>query len=74
MPNLVSNWGYILKEVRTILRQNGLSSLLSVISLTLIFFVAILAATSWQLSTGLVRALENEAEISVYYEIGRAHV
>jgi len=66
MSKLVSNLGYVFQEVRTILRLNGLSSLLSVISLTLIFFVAILAASSWQISTGLVRALEKEAEISVY--------
>jgi len=71
MSKLMSNLGYVFQEVRTILRLNGLSSLLSVISLTLIFFVAILAASSWQISTGLVRALEKEAEISVYYDAAR---
>lgn len=71
MPKILSNLGYVFREMRTILKLNGLSSLLSVISLTLIFFVAILAAGSWQISDTLVRALEKEAEISVYYDTTR---
>lgn len=71
MSKLMSNLGYVFQEVKTILRLNGISSLLSLISLTLIFFVAILAMSSWQISTSLVQALENEAEISVYYDAAR---
>ena len=71
MSKLLSNLGYVFQEVKTILRLNGISSLLSLFSLTLIFFVAILAMSSWQISTSLVQALENEAEISVYYDAAR---
>ncbi len=71
MSKLLSNLGYVFQEVKTILRLNGISSLLSLLSLTLIFFVAVLAMSSWQISTSLVQALENEAEISVYYDAAR---
>jgi len=71
MSKLLSNLGYVFQEVKTILRLNGISSLLSLLSLTLIFFVAVLAMSSWQISTSLVEALENEAEISVYYDAAR---
>lgn len=71
MSKLLGNLGYVFQEVKTILRLNGISSLLSLLSLTLIFFVAILAMSSWQISTSLVRALEGEAEISVYYDTAR---
>lgn len=71
MSKLLGNLGYVFQEVKTILRLNGISSLLSLLSLTLIFFVAILAMSSWQISTSLVRALEGEAEISVYYDAAR---
>jgi len=71
MSKLLSNLGYVLQEVKTILRLNGISSLLSLVSLTLIFFVAILAMSSWKISTSLVQALEREAEISVYYDAAR---
>lgn len=71
MSKLMSNLDYVFQEVKTILRLNGISSLLSLVSLTLIFFVAILAMSSWQISTSLVQALESEAEISVYYDAAR---
>lgn len=71
MSKLMSNLDYVFQEVKTILRLNGISSLLSLVSLTLIFFVAILAMSSWQISTSLVQALESEAEISVYYDADR---
>lgn len=67
-PKPLSNLAFTFREARTILSLSGLSSLLSVISLTLIFFVAILAGSSWWLSSVLVDALKSEAEISVYYE------
>ena len=63
----ISNTAFAFREARTIFSHSGLSSLLSMISLTLIFFVAILAGSSWWLSTALVEALKDEAQISVYY-------
>ncbi len=59
---------YFLKEIKTIFLLNGFSSLLSLLSLILIFFVVMLAISGWWISTDLVQAIRNEAEISVYYE------
>ncbi len=63
----IRNFKYYLSEVRTILKLNGISSLLSVLSLSLIFFVTALTLTGWRLSTDFAQALKNEAEISAYY-------
>lgn len=67
MRDFVKNMGYFLSEVRTIFSLNGFSSVLSIVSLILIFFVALLAVSGWWVSSDLVKALQNEAEISVYY-------
>lgn len=64
------NLGYYLREVKTIFFMNGFSSVLSMISLIMIFFIVMLAAGSWRISTDLVEALRNEAEINVYYDTG----
>lgn len=61
------NFKYYLSEVKTILKLNGISSLLSILSLSLIFFVTALTLTGWQLSTDFAASLKNEAEISAYY-------
>ena len=60
------NFKYYLSEVKTILKLNGISSLLSILSLSLIFFVTALTLTGWQLSTDFAASLKNEAEISAY--------
>lgn len=65
----IANLGHYFKEVLTILKLNKLSGLLSVFSLTLIFFVALMAAGSWRVSVEVVKALEQEAEVSVYYDL-----
>jgi len=68
MRSFTKNMGYFLKEIKTIFLLNGFSSLLSLLSLILIFFVVMLAISGWWISTDLVQAIRNEAEISVYYE------
>lgn len=67
MGDFLRNIGYFLSEVKTIFVLNGFSSALSMVSLTLIFFVVLLAVSGWQVSTDLVNSLQNQAEISVYY-------
>ncbi len=67
MGDFMKNTGYFLSEVRTIFLLNGFSSVLSLVSLMLIFFVALLALSGWWVSSDFVKALRNEAEISVYY-------
>lgn len=66
MGKLLKNTGYFLREVRTIFFLNGFSGVLSAVSLTMIYFIALLGLTGWLVSAGLVEALRNEAEISVY--------
>lgn len=67
MGDFLKNMGYFLSEVRTIFLLNGFSSFLSLLSLILIFFVALLALSGWWVSSDFVSALRNEAEISIYY-------
>lgn len=67
MADFIRNSGYFLSEVRVIFSLNRASSMLSVLSLTLIFFILLLAVTGWRTTAILVQALEEEAEISVYY-------
>jgi len=63
----MNNLGYFFREMKTILRLNGFSGVLSVVSMSLIFFVALLAVTGWWVSSEMVRELRAQAEISVYY-------
>lgn len=67
MADFIRNSGYFLREAKTIFSLNRISSVLSVLSLTLIFFILLLAVTGWRTTAILVQALEEEAEISVYY-------
>ena len=67
MFKILRNTSYYLSEVKTILKLNGISSFLSVISLALIFFITTLTLSGWWLSTAFTTALESEAEISAYY-------
>ncbi|MBN2557984.1 MAG: FtsX-like permease family protein [Clostridia bacterium] len=67
MRNITRNTGYFLSEIKTIFFLNGFSGILSIISLMLIFFTALLAISGWMISVDLVDTLKSEAEISVYY-------
>lgn len=61
------NIHYYFSEIITILKLNGLSSFLSLISLVLIFFITALTVSGWWMSHSFSDALMNQAEISVYY-------
>ncbi|MFO7611879.1 MAG: permease-like cell division protein FtsX [Clostridia bacterium] len=67
MRNIIRNTGYFLSEIKTIFFLNGFSGILSILSLMLIFFTALLALSGWMISVDLVDTLKSEAEISVYY-------
>lgn len=67
MGSFFRNTGYYLREVATVLRLGGVSSLLSVVSLAMIFLMLLLALTAWRYSGATVQALGREAEVSVYY-------
>ena len=61
------NIAYYISEVKTILKLNGLSSVLSIISLALIFFITALTISGWWMSIRLSDALKAEAEVSAYF-------
>lgn len=69
MGDFFRNINYFVGEVRTIIRLNGISSILSVLSLSMIFLIAMIALSGWWISTDVVKALHEEAEISVYYDL-----
>jgi len=70
MKKMISNAGYFAREAITVFRLNPLSNLLSLISTGLIFFVLAMVVSGWWAGGKLVEAIENEAEISVYFEEG----
>lgn len=67
MGDFMKNLGYFMGETRTIFLLNRVSGILSILSLTMIFVIVLLALTGWRISAELVNALQKEAEISVYY-------
>lgn len=67
MKNIFSNAGYFLKETGTMIRLNLWSNLLSLFSTGLIFLVLAMIISGWLLSSHILQAIQDEAEISVYY-------
>ncbi|HYE11117.1 MAG TPA: permease-like cell division protein FtsX [Patescibacteria group bacterium] len=68
MKNFIYNIGYFLKETKTILQLNALSNIFSLLSTGLIFFILAMVMSGWWVSSQVVEAIQEEAEISVYYE------
>lgn len=64
---MFKNFKYYLNEIKTILRLDLGSNILSVISLGFIFFLLLLILSGGIISNHWIQAIENEAEISVYY-------
>lgn len=67
MKVLFKNTGYFLKEIITIIKIDLLSNIFSIFSLSFIFFMLSLIISGGWISTYMISAIENEAEISVYY-------
>lgn len=68
MKVLFKNTGYFLKEIFTIIKIDLLSNIFSIFSLSFIFFMLSLIISGGWISTYMISAIENEAEISVYYK------
>ncbi|MCR3955816.1 MAG: permease-like cell division protein FtsX [Gudongella sp.] len=68
MRFLHNNTGYYLKEVKTLVRRDISSNLLSVISLAFIFFILALVFSLGLSSNFMITQIEEQAEISVYFE------
>ncbi|MBE0449283.1 MAG: hypothetical protein IBX70_00425 [Clostridia bacterium] len=70
MSKFIKNSGYFLREIKTIFMLNKVSSMLSLVSLTMIFFILMLTVSGWWMSTRWMELIKDEAEISVYYVSG----
>jgi cell division transport system permease protein len=67
VKTIISNFGYFLKEARTIIKINLMSNILSILSIGLILFFAVATISGWWISNQAVEVLEEEAEINVYF-------
>jgi cell division transport system permease protein len=68
MKTMLSNTSYFLKESLTMLRINGLSNGLSLVSIGLIFFLLAMVLAGWWTSSHFSEVIQGEAEISVFYD------
>lgn len=67
MKVIIKNTGYFFKEIKTLIKLDFISNLFSIISLGFIFFLlSLIVAGGWSINH-MMNAIENEAEISVYY-------
>ncbi|WFA10145.1 permease-like cell division protein FtsX [Tissierella sp. Yu-01] len=67
MKVIFRNTGYFFREIKTIVKLDFLSNIFSIISLSFIFFLLSLIFSGGWITNDLIKAIENEAEISVYY-------
>lgn len=67
MKNFIYNAGYFVREAVTIMRLNLLSNVFSLLSTGLIFFILAMVVSGWWISSHIVEAIKDEAEINVYY-------
>ena len=68
MKNIFNNVGYFFKEVKTISKTNLLSNIFSLLSTGLIFFILAMIISGWWVSSRVVEVIQEEAEISVYFD------
>jgi cell division transport system permease protein len=68
MKTIILNAGYFLKEVKTMLRLNLLSNILTLFSTGLIFFILAMIISGWWVSNHVVNVVQGEAEINVYLD------
>ncbi|MHB9094579.1 MAG: cell division protein FtsX, partial [Eubacteriales bacterium] len=70
MKNIISNFGYFLKETMTMIRQSRLSNILSILSTCLILFILAMVISGWRVSNHVADVIQGEAEINVFYNEG----
>jgi Cell division protein len=70
MKKILSNTGYFFKEVFLIIRLSLMSSILSLFSMGLIFFVLASVFSGWWISREVTDAIRGQVEISVYFNDG----
>lgn len=68
MKTIMSNTGYFLREVKTMIRLDLLSNIMTFLSTGLIFFILAMIISGWWVSNHAVNVVQGEAEISVYLD------
>ena len=67
MKGAYKNTPYFIREAKTIFKVDFLSNILSIFSIGLIFFILTLILTGWWISNDIVQVIEQETEISIYF-------
>ena len=70
MKKYFYNLGYFLKEVKKIIGINLLSNIATFFSIALILFILTMVISGWWISGDVIKTIQGEAEISVYYNEG----
>ena len=70
MKKYFYNSGYFLKEVKKIIGINLLSNIATFFSIALMLFILTMVISGWWISGDVIKAIQGEAEISVYYNEG----
>lgn len=68
MKTLIHNTGYFFKEAKTIFKVDKGSNIFSIFSIGLILFILALIFSGWWISNEIIHVLQEEAEVSVYYD------
>jgi cell division transport system permease protein len=70
MKHILYNFGYFIRETKTIMRLNLMSNIFSFLSIGFIFFILAMSISGWWISNQIVSVIQGEAEISVYFSEG----
>lgn len=70
MKNFITNLGYFFKEAGRIIHSNLLSNIFTFLGTILILFMLASVVTGWSIASRLVKMLEEEAEISAFFNEG----
>lgn len=68
LKNYIKNLEYFYNEACSLLKNNLFGNFLSSLSTGLIFFILFTVISGYSISKEVIKAIEGEAEISVYYE------
>lgn len=68
MRNIYKNIPYFVREAKIIFKVDLLSNILSLFSIALIFFILSLIIAGWWVSNDIVQVIEDETEISIYFD------
>lgn len=67
MRNFLFNLGYFFKETKRVIQSNFLSNIFSFMGTALILFLLAMVVTGWSISNRLVQMLQEETEISAFF-------